>query len=122
MSLIAAGVFVAIVPLGLLASHTLGASRGRDRLALALPLGLAALSVPLAVAAAVGHFAPRVNGVGGWIVALVCTAVLWRRSRQSPQRHGGAAPRWRAGALVVLLAATFMQALAVVETPIGSRD
>ena len=123
--LLASGAFVALLPLGLVVgSRFIRCSR--DAVMFALPIGIAAMSIPLLIAALGGRFDARWIGGLGWILAGIASVALWK------SRSPALATKWRAQAagaarprtmLVALLAsAAVVYALAVVETPIGARD
>jgi hypothetical protein len=121
--LLASGVFVALLPLGLAIARSLGLDRTRDVLALALPLAIGAMSIPLAIAALAGRFSVEWNGAWGWLLS-VLTAMSFARARTT---RFAAPPlnriSWnRVAVPVVLASAAIVYALGVVETPIGSRD
>ena len=118
---LACGTFVALLPVGLVLARSV---RARDVRALAMPLGVAAISLPLALAAALGAFDARWIGLLGWCVALVAALALRAtvRKRTAP---APAPPRAHANnaALVVLAAvAAFLYAGFPAETPLGGRD
>jgi len=119
---LASGVFVAVLPLGLIATRVLAPMHPRDSFSLATPLGIAAISIPLAVAAALGHFDAAWNGAAGWCVAIIAmTMIIGRPGRVLPDDLR-ATPRRDWQALAILALAGIVYTLGVVETPIGSRD
>ena len=120
--LLASGAFVTLLPLGFLMARMGVTRRTRDLIALSLPLGIAVMSFPLLAAALCDRLDARWVGAFGWLVALITLVASWkRRARVSvtallvePNRH----------AMLVALfgCAAVVYALAVVETPIGTRD
>ena len=122
MHLLAGGVFVSLPPLGLVVARKLVAVHARDSIALALPLAVALWSIPLASFAVAGHFDARLVGAMGWLTTALALVVLARPGMRDAVREmrAAGATDWRAFA--VLGVAAVIYALAVVESPIGSRD
>ncbi|HEY7788369.1 MAG TPA: hypothetical protein VIF33_07565, partial [Casimicrobiaceae bacterium] len=119
---LASGVFVSLLPVGLVGARVLVRSRARDAIALALPLSIALWSIPLAVTAASGHFSARWNGAFAWIATAMAIAILARHRSRAFLHDLRAAIAMESGALVVLTVAAIIYALAAAETLIGSRD
>ncbi len=121
-SLLSSGVFVSLLPLGLVASRFLADVRARDAIALAVPLSVALWSIPFAWMASIGHFDVRWNGAFGWLVTVVALALL-ANHRVRVYRHdlrAALGQRW--DVLAVLALAAVVYSLAAAETLIGSRD
>lgn len=121
-ALVASGVFVSLLPLGLVGARLLNGARARDGLALALPLAIAAWSVPMTLSIAFAHFHARWNGALGWLIAIAAAALVGSDRFRAFRREllAAIAKQWLA--LVVLASAAVVYSLAVVESPIGSRD
>jgi len=121
--LLATGVFVALLPVGLAAARTLGVDRERDVVALGVPLAIGAMSVPLTIAAIAGRFSVEWNGACGWLLSVLIAAMF---ARSLPRRFAAMPSKpisWKRTVVPAALAfAAIVYALGVVETPIGSRD
>ena len=97
--LIASGVFVALIPLGLVIARRAFGHRPVDAVALAVPMAIAALSLPLLAAAVIGHFSPLWNGAVCWLVTAASAALLRRPSmghemRAAVTKHAVAGCPW----------------------------
>ena len=120
--LVASGAFVTLLPLGLAIGRVIGIQRARDWSALALPLAFGAMSVPLGVGALAGNFSPQWNGACGWLLAIGAAVFVLRANPNG--RFALKSKPWSNGAIVITVLgfAMIIHALAVVESPIGSRD
>jgi hypothetical protein len=118
LHVLAAGVFAAALPTGLLLAIAVGAPNAEQR-ALAPALGVAALSMPLGLSAAFGAYSPAVLGALGWLLAIAAATILHRR-RTSRSWPGDPVIRWAITGLLALAAGLYLAYPN--ESLLGGRD
>ena len=118
LHVLAAGVFAAALPTGLLLAVAVGAPNTEQR-ALAPALGVAALSMPLGLSAAFGAYSPAVLGALGWLLAVIAAMILHRR-HTSWSWPGADGVRWVMPGLLALAAGLYLAYPN--ESLLGGRD
>ena len=120
--LLAAGVFVALVPTGVWLCAAIAGRQSplgqRQAWVLAIPVGVAVWSLPMTAAAYAGIFAPMLLGALGWVGALLAAVSLSRTSSLLlPQ-----ASRTAVATAIGLLALAALYASFPNESLLGNRD
>ena len=120
--ILASGTFLGVIPLGIALGRRLGYRRPADMLAMAGSLGVAAMSVPLAVCAVLGVFDTSWIGVAGWCTAIGTTAWIayQARGRKAPWYEG--IRKADLGMVVLVGLAAFLYLGYPAESPLGNRD
>ena len=120
--ILASGTFLGVIPLGIALARRFGYRRPSEMLALATPLGVAAMSVPLVLCAVLGVFDTSLLGVAGWCMAIGVTAgIAFRgKARKGPWYEG--IHEARVGMVVLVGIAGFLYLGYPAESPLGSRD
>jgi hypothetical protein len=117
--LLSAGIFAAILPVGLWWAGRLPHGTARSRLVLAAPLGVVALSIPLAAMAMLGAFRPAWLGALGWMLVVVSLAGV-RPSAFTGWR--GSLTGSDVGVVLIVVVTGVLYLGFPSETPLGVRD
>jgi hypothetical protein len=120
--ILASGTFLGVIPLGIALGRRLGYRRPSDMLALAGPLGVAAMSVPLAVCAVLGVFDTSWIGVAGWCTAIGATAWIANQARGRKALWHEGIRKADLGMVMLVGLAAFLYLGYPAESPLGNRD
>ena len=118
---LASGALLCVLPLGLVLARGLRYERRADAWALATPLGVATVSIPLVLCAVLGIFRPAWIGAAGWCVAIGAFAwLVTRGNRPFPSQRDRRIRQLAVAAIVGCAAVLYLGFPA--ESPLGGRD